>query len=91
VYEIASNADIYSQTWKYSQPWLSGTFSVKQNFVLSGKVPLLFWIPIQVSMVKRNFEICKRNIPEILAGVQNHISLPIAPVSNCRQPMRRQQ
>jgi hypothetical protein len=64
---------------------------VERNFVLSGTVPLLFRILIQVSMVKRNFEICKRNIPEILAGVQNDISLAIASVSNCRQPMRRQQ
>jgi hypothetical protein len=64
---------------------------VKRNFVLSGTVPSLFWIPIKVSMVKRNFENSKRNIPEILGGVQNHILLAIAPVSNCRQPMRRQQ
>jgi hypothetical protein len=64
---------------------------VKRNFVPSGTVLLLFWIPIQISMDKRKFENCKRNIPAILGGVQNRISLAIAPVSSSRQPMRRQQ
>jgi hypothetical protein len=68
----------------YIQSTLVKRNMVEWKFVLSRTVPLLFWIPIQVSMNKRNFENCKRNNPAILAGVQNHISLAIALVSSSR-------